>query len=96
MTYAQSDLLFFFLEAAHNGGSEEDTGGERTATARDFEVLVCETAPDFSGHATVKTLAKAGIQANLITDASVYAVMSRVDKVYISCHAVLANGGIMA
>ena len=32
---------------------------------------------------------------NLITDASVYAVMSRVDKVIISTHAIMANGGLI-
>lgn len=33
---------------------------------------------------------------NLITDASVYAIMSRVDKVVISTHAIMANGGLVA
>jgi len=35
------------------------------------------------------------VPVNLITDASVYAVMSRVDKVIISTHAIMANGGLI-
>ena len=41
-------------------------------------------------------LQKAGLNVNLITDASVYAIMSRVDKVVISTHAIMANGGLIA
>lgn len=36
------------------------------------------------------------MNVNLITDASVYAIMSRVDKVVISTHAIMANGGLIA
>ena len=51
---------------------------------KDFEVLVCETAPQFKGHKTAKSLQEEGIDAKLITDSSVYALMSGVDKVIIS------------
>jgi len=57
---------------------------------------VCETSPFFSGHKQARNLQEIGIVANLITDASVYAVMSRVDKVIISTHAIMANGGLIA
>jgi len=43
-----------------------------------------------------KTLAQAGINVILIPDAAVYAIMSRVNKVILGTHAVLANGGLLA
>jgi translation initiation factor 2B subunit (eIF-2B alpha/beta/delta family) len=49
-----------------------------------FELIVLETAPSFQGHKTAKELANAGIKVTLAQDASVFAVMSRVDKVFIS------------
>lgn len=43
-----------------------------------------------------KSLAQAGIHVILIPDAAVYAIMSRVNKVILGTHAVLANGGLLA
>jgi translation initiation factor eIF-2B subunit beta len=37
-----------------------------------------------------------GINTTLIPDAAVFALMSRVDKVIIGTHAVMANGGLVA
>ena len=54
-----------------------------------------ETAPTFVGHNTAKHMAEAGIQTSLVSDSSVFAVMSRVDKVIISAHGIMANGGII-
>merc|ERR1711957_632828 len=101
MTFSKSDLLFLFLEAAFIGSDEDKADCEkdkdgRYPNGRDFEVLVAETAPSFAGHATVKKLAKTGIPTKVITDCSVFSFMSRIDKVIISSHAVLANGGIIA
>jgi translation initiation factor eIF-2B subunit beta len=46
---------------------------------------------------TAKTLAeKCGISTTLIPDAAVFALMSRVDKVIIGTHAIMANGGLVA
>jgi len=70
--------------------------GERQPDAKDFEVIVCETAPLFSGHETAKKLSEFGLPVNLITDSSVFALMSRIDKVMISAQAILANGGLIA
>jgi translation initiation factor eIF-2B subunit beta len=47
------------------------------------------------GHKTAKELADFGIQTNLIQDSAVFAVMSRVDKVMISAHGIMANGGLV-
>ena len=92
MTFSHSGLLIEFLSAAKNGDSDDPSvkGG------KDFDVLVCETAPNFSGHKTATDLQKNGISAKLITDSSIYAFMSRVDKVIISTAAIMANGGLVA
>ena len=43
-----------------------------------------------------KTLCSAGITVILIPDSAVYALMSRVNKVILGTHCVLANGGLLA
>ena len=57
---------------------------------------MCETAPHFKGHLTASYLQKAGLKVSLVTDASVFAIMSIVDKVIISTHGIMANGGLIA
>jgi translation initiation factor eIF-2B subunit beta len=57
---------------------------------------VCETSPSYSGHKTAKNLTNAKINVTVIPDASVYALMSRVNKVIISTHAIMANGGLVS
>jgi len=58
-------------------------------------VLVCESAPSYSGHHTAKQLSEKKISTTLIPDASVNALVSRVDKVIISTHSIMANGGLV-
>lgn len=43
-----------------------------------------------------KRLAQAGIETTLITDSAIFAVMSRVNKVILGTHLVMADGGLMA
>lgn len=43
-----------------------------------------------------KPLTAAGITVVVITDAAVFAIMSRVNKVILATHAVIANGGLVA
>lgn len=88
LTTSYSDLLVSFLKSA----SFDEASNQRTTF---FEVLVCETAPSFTGHVTAKRLQQEGIHANIITDSSVYALMSKVHKVIISCQAVMQNGGLL-
>ena len=59
------------------------------------QVIVCESAPLFLGHATAAALSDSGIMVTVISDAAVFAMMARVDKVLIGCHAVVANGGLI-
>lgn len=66
------------------------------ARKRSFTVIVAECAPSYSGHRMAAALSKAGIDTVLISDASIFSLMSRVNKVIIGCHAVTANGGIIA
>ncbi|ORZ41749.1 hypothetical protein BCR44DRAFT_31099 [Catenaria anguillulae PL171] len=63
---------------------------------RTFHVIVTETAPDLSGHKFAAKLAALGIETTVIPDSAVFAVMSRVNKVVLGSHAILANGGLVA
>ncbi|CAG9325694.1 unnamed protein product [Blepharisma stoltei] len=62
---------------------------------RKFEVLVAEAAPGLQGQLMCKTLAEHGIDTTLIADNSVFALMSRVNKVIIGTDALMANGGLI-
>ncbi|GJJ71732.1 translation initiation factor eIF-2B subunit beta [Entomortierella parvispora] len=66
------------------------------AMKRKFQVLVAESAPSYSGQEMAVELSKAGIETTVIPDSAVFAVMSRVNKVILGTHAVLANGGLVA
>mmetsp|Transcript_14499 Transcript_14499/g.21536 ORF Transcript_14499/g.21536 Transcript_14499/m.21536 type:complete len:388 (+) Transcript_14499:48-1211(+) len=61
-----------------------------------FSVIVVEAAPTLSGHAMAKKLAETGIEATVINDSAVYAIMSRVNKVIMATNAVVANGGLVS
>eukprot|EP00899_Mesostigma_viride_P007147 jgi/Mesvir1/16433/Mv18156-RA.1 len=69
---------------------------KEAAKKRPFHVIVGEGAPRYLGHDMAKTLASAGIQTTLITDAAVFPLMARVNLVLISAHGVMANGGVIA
>ena len=51
---------------------------------------------DLSAESFQKPLTAAGITVVVIPDSAIFAVMSRVNKVIIGTHAVLANGALMA
>ncbi|XP_034783939.1 translation initiation factor eIF-2B subunit beta [Acipenser ruthenus] len=82
MTIGRSRTVEEFLEVA--------------ARKRKFHVIVAECAPFCQGHEMAARLAKAGIETTVITDAAIFAVMSRVNKVIIGTQTVLANGGLRA
>ncbi|KAF8727616.1 hypothetical protein AX14_007225 [Amanita brunnescens Koide BX004] len=63
---------------------------------RNFTAIVAETAPSYAGREMAKSLSSAGISTFLVPDSSIYALMSRVNKVILGTHAVLANGGMFA
>ena len=60
-----------------------------------FEVFVAEAAPECTGHAMAKELSEVGIRTTVISDAAIFALMARVDKVIIGTTAVMANGGLL-
>ncbi|KAK9845311.1 hypothetical protein WJX81_003121 [Elliptochloris bilobata] len=82
LTFGWSATVFMFLREA--------------AKKLDFEVVVAEAAPEYGGHRMARDLARAGIQTTLIPDSNVFAMMSRMSKVFVDAHALLANGGVMA
>ncbi|KAJ3762694.1 hypothetical protein FB446DRAFT_646428 [Lentinula raphanica] len=63
---------------------------------RNYTVIVAETAPSYGGREMAKSLSSAGISTFLVPDSSIYALMSRVNKVILGAHAILANGGMFA
>ncbi|ESZ97557.1 hypothetical protein SBOR_2104 [Sclerotinia borealis F-4128] len=62
--------------------------------------VVGKTAQDTDGDLDTETFLKplsaAGITVDLIPDAAIFAIMSRVNKVILATHAVIANGGLVA
>ncbi|XP_032800621.1 translation initiation factor eIF2B subunit beta [Petromyzon marinus] len=69
---------------------------KEAARKRKFHVIVAECAPFCHGQKLAVSLAKVGIETTLITDAAIFAMMSRVNKVILGTHTVLANGGLKA
>ncbi|KAF5286910.1 hypothetical protein FQA39_LY00443 [Lamprigera yunnana] len=63
---------------------------------RRFEVIVVEAAPLYHGHNMAANLSRSKIKTTVIPDSAVFAVMSRVNKVIIGTHTVMANGGLRA
>lgn len=51
---------------------------------------------DLTSEFFLKTLSAAGVTVILMSDASIFAIMSRVNKVILATHAVIANGGLIA
>ncbi|XP_054012761.1 translation initiation factor eIF-2B subunit beta isoform X1 [Hylaeus anthracinus] len=82
MTFGKSKLVEEFFK--------------RAAATRAFEVIVVEGGPSLSGHEMAVNLAKAKIKTTLISDVAIFAMMSRVNKVIIGTHTVMANGGLRA
>ncbi|KAL0485427.1 translation initiation factor eIF-2B subunit bet [Acrasis kona] len=83
LTIGQSHTVEHFLKVA-------------AEKKKKFEVVVTEHAPSYSGHELVKSLSEKGISATLISDAAAFAIMSRVNKVIVGTHSVMANGGLIA
>ncbi|KAK4881749.1 hypothetical protein RN001_005068 [Aquatica leii] len=69
---------------------------KHAAEKRKFQVIVVEAAPLYHGHEMAINLTKSNIQTTVIPDSAVFAMMSRVNKVIIGTHTVMANGGLRA
>lgn len=82
LTYARSKTAKHFIEAA--------------AKFRKLTVIVPEGAPDFRGQQMATQLnGGANLEITVISDASIFALMPRINKVIIGCFSVMANGGIL-
>ena len=77
----------FFIAAAK---------GQTKGQGRKFQVIVAESAPYYGGQEMAARLAEKGVDVTVIADAAAFALMPRVDKVFLPTHAVLANGGLIA
>lgn len=66
------------------------------ARKRKFTVIVPQSGPKNTGHVLAKALASYGIDTVLIPDSNIFAIMSRVNKVILGTHAILANGSLLA
>lgn len=93
------------LEHIHANELILTTGKSRTVEAflkraaakkRKFQAIVVECAPFYQGHEMALRLSEAGIETTVVTDSAVFAIMSRVNKVIVSTHTVMANGGLKA
>lgn len=62
---------------------------------RKFHVIVTNNAPSYSGNAMAEVLSRNGIHTTLISNSSIFAVMSRVNKVVIGASSVMAKGGLI-
>jgi len=92
LTYGRSQTVELFLKAAKAKMRKVSGCGAlrtRRACVRDitnpenaqFQVIVCEAAPDFGGHSMAKNLANAGIDTMVINDSEIFAIMARVNQV---------------
>ena len=50
----------------------------------------------YDGREMAKSLSSSGISTFLVPDSSIFALMSRVNKVILGAHVILANGGMFA
>ena len=69
---------------------------EGTHAALTAKVSHALDGEDMNTETFLKPLSAAGITVILMTDASIFAIMSRVNKVILATHAVIANGGLIA
>jgi len=81
LTVGRSKTVEMFLKGAAEKG-------------RKFQVIVAEAAPNYQGQRLAASLAKSKIETTLITDSAIFAMMSRVNKVIVGTHSILANGGL--
>ncbi|XP_067641460.1 translation initiation factor eIF2B subunit beta [Eurosta solidaginis] len=70
---------------------------KRAVKKRQFlTIIIAECAPDCRGHNLAASLSSGNIEIIVIPDSAIFAMMSRVNKVIIGTHCVLANGGLRA
>jgi len=80
-----------------NSKTVEKFLSKAAAKREGLEVFVCEAAPCYEGQKFALHIAsKDQCKVTVVTDAAVFALMSRVNKVIIGAHAVMANGAVLS
>ena len=83
LTFGRSQTIEKFLITAHDKNVN-------------FDVVITE-GPSLWGYDLAEQLSNAGMTGiSVICDSGIYAVMSRVNQVFLPCKAVIANGGLIA
>ncbi|XP_025152721.1 translation initiation factor eIF-2B subunit delta-like isoform X3 [Harpegnathos saltator] len=83
LIYGFSSLIYNILVDAHAAGKQ-------------FRVIVVDGRPWLEGREQLKRLAKHGINCSYMFINAVSFIMSEVSKVFLSAHAILANGAVMS
>lgn len=68
----------------------------RAAAPRKYKLILAEGPDPTESHAMANRLSAAGVPVTVISAASIYAVMSRVNKVVISVKAALGGGAVLS
>lgn len=68
----------------------------KAAAHRKFDVIVVDCGPIGKGQQLAVSLAKSKINTTIVGDRAIVGIMSRVNKVIIGTHTVMANGGLRA
>ncbi|KRX10666.1 hypothetical protein PPERSA_08661 [Pseudocohnilembus persalinus] len=63
--------------------------------SRQFEVIILVKEQNSEAYIMAENLTKAGITAFLAPFSAAYAYMPRVNKIFLGCHAIMKNGGIL-
>jgi len=63
---------------------------------QNLTIIIAECAPACKGHDLAANIAAPNIDIVVIPDSAIFAMMSRVNKVIIGTHSVVANGGLRA
>lgn len=84
LTLGNVDEVFAFLSRARR--KQQDPA----------EIIVLETAPSLDGYALAKRLINGASRAVVVPESSLFALVSRVHKVILPTHAVLADGSLLA
>ncbi|KAJ9073383.1 GCD complex subunit gcd7 [Entomophthora muscae] len=82
MTSGKSRTVIEFLKAA--------------ARERQFQVIVVDSSSKEETLDLAKSLVAVGITTTIVPHAAIFAIMSKVNKVILGTHAVMANGGLIA
>ena len=98
---SSSTVQTFLLKAAAKRKftviyTEAYPNGHEGTHAMNVGIMKSESSEDVSMENFQKTLTAAGITVIIVPDSAVFALMSRVNKVILSTHVVLADGGLIA